>query len=79
MGERKGIFNNVITNLGTTERSEIGASTKLSTDVFGESADVGAGATVNADGEEGIVIVQNIYTVNFDFATRNLEISAFTC
>lgn len=46
----------VVADLEAAERSEVGASIKFGADVFGEGADVGAGAAMDTDFELGVTI-----------------------
>ena len=50
VGEGVGVLNVVIGNLSTAEGGKVGTGIEGLADVFGESADVGAGAAVDADG-----------------------------
>ena len=69
-----GVFYVVIGDFEATKSGEVGASAELFADIFGEGADVGTGTTVDAKGERGVIIVEDVDTIDFDFATRDVEI-----
>ena len=68
----------VVANLGAAKRSEVGAGAELFTNVFGESADIGARTTMNVDGEFGVAVAKNFDAVNFDLAGGDFKILAFS-
>ena len=58
----------VVVYSSAAKGGEVGASAEGLADVFGEGADVGAGAAVDADGEFGVVIFEDVYAVDFDLS-----------
>ena len=78
MREREGIVNAIIGDFETAESGEIGAGAKFLADVFGEGANIGAGAAVDTDFEFRVIVIQNINRVNFDLAAWNFEVLAFS-
>ena len=71
-----GVVDVVIGDLNAAESGEISAGAEGFADVFGESADVSAGAAVDADFELWVGIVEDVDRVDFDFASRGIEIFA---
>ena len=57
MGEGEGVRNVVTTDFYAAEGGEVGAGAKFVTDIFGESANISAGAAMDFDFELGIIII----------------------
>jgi len=55
--EWAGFFDAIIGNLGAAEGGEVGAGAQCFADVFGESADIGTGAAMDANCEFRVVVV----------------------
>ena len=68
----------VITNLSATKSSEVGTGAEFFADVFGKRADVGAATDVTADFKSWIRIIEYFDAIDFNFATWDFEIGAFT-
>lgn len=52
-----GVGDTIVANGEAAERSEVGAGAKFSADVFGEGADIGAGAAMDTDGEVEVIVI----------------------
>ena len=68
----------VIANLSATKSSEVGTGAEFFANVFGKRADVGAATDVTADFESWIRIIEYFDAIDFNFATWDFEIGAFT-
>ena len=67
----------VIAGFGATESSEVGAGAEFMADIFGKSADVGAGGDVGTDFEFGVIVAEDFDTIDFYLAGGECEILAF--
>ena len=61
-----GVCDIVVADFEAAEGGKVGAGAEGLADVFGESADVGAGAAVDADFEFGVGVAQDFDIVNRD-------------
>ena len=68
VGEGMGILDRIVGDAKTAKCGEVGTGTEFLPDIFGEGADVSAGADMTADGEFGIIVTYDFNRINCDFA-----------